>query len=106
MNKSFPDRVKYNLLEKKLILQNSFCCPFSLVFLILFGHNFCSRTPIEKEIIFSQSLSVFLSSKKVSKNHNKNSTCRYVPKIPFVSRIDNGPLGVNPRKILRTIKGR
>jgi len=40
------------------------------------------------------SLSVFLSSKKVSKNHNKNSAHRYLPEIPFVLQTDNGPLGV------------
>jgi len=33
--------------------------------------------------------------KKVSKNHDKISDCRYLPKIPFVPRSDNDPLGVN-----------
>jgi len=100
MNKSFPDKQTYNLgggkIQKKKFkfLQKKFCCLLSLV-LSLFGHNFCSRAPIEKSIIFPQSLSVFLSSKKVSKNHNKNSARRYLPKIPFVLWTDNGPLGIN-----------
>jgi len=35
-----------------------------------------------------------ISSKEVSKNHDKNSACSYLREIPFVFRIDNGPLKV------------
>jgi len=81
-------------LEKKFkFLQIFFGGPLSPI-LSLFGNNFCSLSPIEKQIVFPQSLSVFLSSKKVIKNHNKNSAHRYLPKIPFVFQTDNGPLGV------------
>jgi len=77
----------------KIIKIQFFCCPFSSV-LSLFGNNFCSRAPIENIYIFPQSLLVFISSKKFSKNHNKNSVCRYLPEIPFLSRTDNGLLEV------------
>jgi len=64
--------------------------------LSLFGHNFCSWAPIEKIYIFPRSLLVFISSKKVSKIYNKNSARKYLAKIPFFSRTDNGrPLEVN-----------
>jgi len=62
--------------------------------LSLFGHNFYSHAPIRKIIIFPQSYSVFLSSKKISENHNINLGHRYLPEIPFVPRMGNGPLGV------------
>jgi len=62
--------------------------------LSLFGHNFCSQALIGKKIIFPRSYSVFLSSKKVSKNQDKNCNRRYLPEIPFVPRRDNGLLGV------------
>jgi len=93
MNKSSPNRQKYNLWRKKFKFLQFFCCPFSFN-LSLFWYNYCSQVPIEK-YIFPRSLSVFLSSKNVSKNHNKNSALRYLPKIPFVPQMDNGPLGVN-----------
>jgi len=32
--------------------------------------------------------------KKSSKDYEKNSACRYLLEIPFVSQRDNGPLGV------------
>jgi len=44
-----------------------------------------------EKIIFPQSLSVFLSSKKKFKIRKKIEAKRYMPEIPFV----NGPLGVN-----------
>jgi len=53
-----------------------------------------------KKIIFPGSYSTFLSSKKISKNHDKISARRYLPEIPFVSRRDNGPLGVKSFQIL------
>jgi len=72
MNKSFPDRQKYNLCGKNIQKKNqisakNFGCPLSPI-LSLFGHNFCSWSPNEKKIIFLGSLSIFISSKKVSKN--------------------------------------
>jgi len=44
-----------------------------------------------KKIIFPRSYSVFISSKKVSKNHDINSDRWYLPEIPFVREMDNGP---------------
>jgi len=96
MNKSFPDRKIYNIWGKKILIQFFsifFCCPFSPV-LSFCGHNFCFRAPIEKKIIFPQSLSIFLSSKKVSKNQGKNSARRFLPEISFVPWRNNGLLGV------------
>jgi len=61
----------------------------------LFGHNFWFWAPTCKRIIFPISYSFFLSSKKVSRNHNINLDHRYLPKIPFVHRMDNGPLGLS-----------
>jgi len=43
---------------------------------------------------FDIKLIKFLSSKKVSKNDNRNSAHRYLPEIPFVPQTDNGTLGV------------
>jgi len=81
-------------IQKKIqIFAIFFCCPFSPVF-SLFGHNFCSHALIEKEIIFPRSLSVFLSSKKVSENKDKNSAYGYLPEISFVPQRVNGPFGV------------
>jgi len=91
MNQSFPHRQKYNLWEKKNL--KFLFCPISLI-LSSFGHNFYSQAPIRKKIIYPWSYSVFLFSTKVSKNHNKNSNYRYLPKIQFIHRTDNGPLGV------------
>jgi len=107
MNQSFPHRQKYNIWENKFksffqIFSNFFCYPLSLV-LNLFGHNFVPGHQLKKKIIFPRSLSVFLSSKKVLKNHNKNSAYRYLPKIPFVPRTDNGPLGMPWRILFRIL---
>jgi len=99
MNQSFLFREKYNLWRKKIWKKkfenlNFFWCLLSPI-LSLFGHNFCSQAPNRKKNIFPWSCSVFLSSKKVSKNHYINSDRRYVPEIPFVCQMDNDPLGVN-----------
>jgi len=83
---------KKNLKKKIWEIENFFCYLISPI-LSLFGHNFCSRAPIMKKIIFPWSYSVFLSSKKVPENHNINSNRRYLPKIPFVHSMDNGLLG-------------
>jgi hypothetical protein len=71
MNQTYPRRKKYNLKEKNKI---KFKVGFMEIFLLtgvpcvdLHGHNFCSQAPIAKNIIFPQRLSIFLSSKKVSK---------------------------------------
>jgi len=61
--------------------------------LSLFGHNFCSQAPIEKNYIPMNIIS-FSIFQKISKNHDKKSAHRYLPKIPFVPRRDNGLLGV------------
>jgi len=96
MNQNFLWRKKYNLWEKIQIknfkIQNCFCCPLSPV-LSLFGYNFWSLAPIEKNNI-PMKLIMFSIWKKDSKNHNKNSAHRYLPEIPFVPWRDNGPLGV------------
>jgi len=80
--------------KKFKFLQFLFYCPLSPV-LSLFGHNFCSWAPIVKKIIFLGNESTFLSSKNVSKNQDKISAHRYLPKIPFVPQRDNSPLEVN-----------
>jgi len=72
-----------------------FCCPLSHV-LSSFGHNFCSRAPIEKKNIYSHEANLFFYlQKNISKNHDKNLARMYLLKIPFVPQIDNGPLGIN-----------
>ena len=85
-------------LKKKIqtFAKKKICCPDCLPSLVfsLFGHNFCSRAPIEIKIIFPRSSSVFLSSIKFSKNQDRNSARRYLPEIWFVPRTDNGLLGV------------
>jgi len=89
---------KYNLWEKKInFFFSNFQCFFFLphsFFWAYLGIIFVPRHQL-KIIIFPWSKSVFPSSKKVSKNHDKNSARRYLPKIPFVSWTENGPLGVN-----------
>jgi len=66
-----------------------FWCPLSPILAIIFvpGHRL-------KKIIFPQSLSVFLSSKKSFKETRQNSAYRYLFEISFVPRRGNGPLGI------------
>jgi len=65
--------------------------------LSLFGNNFCSWAPIEKNIYFHEDNKFFYLPKKNSKNHDKKSAYNILPKIPFVLQRDNGPLGVNTK---------
>jgi len=80
---------------------------FAIIFLLpsllsfeLLGAFFLFRSIDRKKIIFPRSLLVFLSSKENSKNHDKNSTHRYLPEISFVLQRDNNSLGVNVHGVL------
>jgi len=96
MNQNFLNRQKYNPWEKKQIFAIFFCCPSPLYWAYL-GITFVPGHQLKK-YTFPRSLSIFLSSKKVLKNHNKNSARRYLSKIPFVPWIDNSLLGVKKNK--------
>jgi len=61
--------------------------PPSLLFWVHIGITFVLGNWLEK-IIFPLRSSIFLSSKKVQKNQDKNWICRYLPKIPFVPQRD------------------